>query len=192
MGKTFFSSDTHLNHRNIIKYCNRPFSSVEEMDSIIIENINKIVNVNDTLYHLGDFCFGDKKNYYEIAKSYRDRIKCKNLILIWGNHDNKIIEDLFSETYDLTMIYKHNQKIVLCHYAMAIWNCSHHGSWHLYGHSHSGSESMLNEKFPKRKSIDVGVDNAFKLLGEFRPFSFNEIRDIMDQKDNTEIRQCSF
>src|SRR4051812_37591455 len=81
--------DTHFNHFNIIKYCKRPFASTEEMDDVIINNINRLVKPNDTLWHLGDFCFGprDPYKFYKTAEGYRNRINCKNMILIWGNHD---------------------------------------------------------------------------------------------------------
>jgi len=58
MAETFFTSDTHFNHYNIIKYCNRPFGSVEEMTTVLTENWNKVVSPNDVVWHLGDFAFG--------------------------------------------------------------------------------------------------------------------------------------
>ena len=57
MVNTFFTSDTHFGHANIIKYCNRPFSSLEEMNSTIIRNWNEMVKPEDTVFFLGDFCF---------------------------------------------------------------------------------------------------------------------------------------
>ena len=56
----FFTSDTHFNHSNVIQYCNRPFSSLDEMNAKLIENWNERVNENDIVYHLGDFAMGKK------------------------------------------------------------------------------------------------------------------------------------
>lgn len=46
----FFTSDLHLGHENCIRLCNRPFSSIEEMDETLIENWNYKVTGKDTVY----------------------------------------------------------------------------------------------------------------------------------------------
>ena len=53
----YFTSDTHFQHGNIIKFCNRPYSNVEEMNNAIIENWNSVVGPNDIVFHLGDFAW---------------------------------------------------------------------------------------------------------------------------------------
>ena len=80
--KIFVISDPHFNHSNIIPYSNRPFSSVKEMDETIIANWNKTVGPNDTVFCLGDFCFGTKDNIPYYARQLNGR-----KILIKGNHD---------------------------------------------------------------------------------------------------------
>ena len=62
--KTFFVSDTHFNHTNIIKYCNRPFNNADEMDAALIKNWNTKVPKDGIVYHLGDFAWGSI-NYWE-------------------------------------------------------------------------------------------------------------------------------
>ena len=57
----YLSGDLHFNHSNIIKYCNRPFKNVEEMNRVIIDNWNALIKFDDTVYHLGDFAFGNRK-----------------------------------------------------------------------------------------------------------------------------------
>ena len=103
-----------------------------------------------------------------------------NIIYIFGNHDKyktrKIVENhssvLWSGHMNSGRIEK--QVIVACHYAMRVWDRSHHGSWQLYGHSHGGLP-------PIGKQLDIGIDNAYKLLGKYRPFSFEEVKEIMDK-----------
>lgn len=173
----WFTSDTHFGHTNIIEYCNRPFSSIYDMDESLLYEINKVVKPTDMLYHLGDFSFRNISHYL-------DRINCKNINLIYGNHDKSHRKELSNilPCFDLKRIKVCDQDVILCHYAMAIWEKSHHGSIHLYGHSHSNAEENLDKIMPERLSMDVGVDNAFKLLGTYRPFSFEEIQKILNSK----------
>ncbi|MBD9544310.1 metallophosphoesterase [Ensifer sp. ENS04] len=79
---TFFTSDTHFGHRSIIEYCRKQFSSVEEMDEILIQNWNSVVKPNDRVYHLGDFAWTVKD-----AKRVRMRLN-GNIRLVAGNHDD--------------------------------------------------------------------------------------------------------
>lgn len=164
----WFTSDTHFGHANIIEYCNRPFSDVEEMDDVIIDGINGCVTINDTLYHLGDFSFG--KNNLEKVREYRGRIRCKNIHLILGNHDYSIrnnldIQKIFSSVSDLKQVKLNNQKYILCHYPLEIWNAKHHGSVHLYGHTHEDNIKKMKGR------LNVGVD-----LNNFYPHSLKDIK----------------
>lgn len=193
-GKTlFFCADTHFGHGNIIKYCNRPFATEEEklllektkaengdiraiklstetiqkMDQSIIDNINKVVLPDNHLFILGDFCFNHKK-----IPEYRQRINCQNLYLILGNHDH---DDLsiyhpYFQTYHQLDLMVGNQAITLSHYAMLRWRNSHHGAWHLFGHSHGQLNEWLAQHLPEYKMLDVGLDTH-----NFTPWSFNEI-----------------
>lgn len=203
----WFTADSHWSHSNIIKYCKRRFAlSDDELDFLdngenfrvssestrihddyLIDQINKYVGKEDVLWHLGDFCFAPKHCYYEVCRDFRNRIKCNHVNFIFGNHDQRNIYNLFESSHDLYHLYIGNQLLVLCHYALAVWNKSHHGSYMLYGHSHSTAEDWLNQMMPGRRSFDVGVDNAYKLLGEYRPFSYDEIVDIMSTKKGHSI-----
>lgn len=201
--RTFFTSDTHFNHGNIIKYCHRPFMTKEEeqllaehanfrvseetvrrMDAELISQINETVGKDDILWHLGDFCFARGKRYYDICRSYRDQIRCKTVNLVWGNHDHKpkLATCGFDEAHDLVQIRVNHQKIVLCHYPMLSWEGSGKGAFQLYGHCHTNLEPWADDHMPGRKSLDVGVDNALNLLGAMRPFSFEEVRDLLSDR----------
>ncbi len=169
---TWFTADTHFGHAAILRHQidTRPFDNLEQMENKIIDNINELVMPQDTLYHLGDFCW---KN--SMLGHYRNRIKCKRIILIRGNHEAKGMDKLrstFSEVYDLRKVKVEEQEIVLCHYAMRVWNKSHHGVWHLYGHSHGSLPDEDNSK-----SFDVGVD-----CWDLKPISMSQVRDEMSTR----------
>lgn len=136
--KNYFIADLHLGHYNAMtRFDNRPFKTLDEMDTEIINNINEVVGKNDNLYLLGDLSWYDGQKTYELLS----KIKCKNLHLIVGNHDGKWMRDqrcanLFSSINDLLRIRDNGRVVILCHYPMAVWDQSHNGSYHLYGHVH--------------------------------------------------------
>jgi calcineurin-like phosphoesterase family protein len=166
----WFTADFHLDHSNILRYCSRPFPDVEEMNTAIIDRVNRCVKKNDILYFLGDFCMGSRA----AAREFRRRIDCKTIFAVPGNHDKqmrKLIEE-FRWLENVAEISVNNQRIVLCHYAMRVWNHSSHGAWHLYGHSH-GRLASQDESL----SMDVGVDTH-----DFLPWHFDEVRDRMQAK----------
>ena len=123
------------------------------MNDTLINNLNELVKENDILYNLGDFAFGPLKEIGPI----RQRINCKTIHLICGNHDRKSAKKAwFKELFTTIKTYdeiKHNgHKIVLCHYALRVWNQSHYGSFMFFGHSHG------NLPDNGTRSLDVGVD----------------------------------
>lgn len=81
--RTWFTSDLHLGHQRIIELCNRPYSSVEEMDEALIENINAVVSSRDRLVILGDICMGK----LEFSLPKLGWIRAAELVLLPGNHD---------------------------------------------------------------------------------------------------------
>jgi len=156
--------------------------AVEIMDNTMIDAINANVGVDDTLWHMGDFAMPGKHDLARKCRAYRDRINCQHVNIVWGNHDRRLeIRALFEDAYDLVKVAVEGQKakIVLCHYALAVWDESHRGAWHLYGHSHGMVEDWMNANLSDRKSLDVGVDNAAKVLGEFRPFGLDDLRPLL-------------
>ncbi len=169
----YFSSDLHGHHSNIIKHCNRPFDSIEDMNDAMIQNINRVVKPNDTMYVIGDFVWWGGSD--EQIANFCRKINCKNLHLVIGNHDEPILDKLKPHfvSGDYLKEIRHAQRtIVMCHYAMRTWNQSHRGSFHLYGHSHG----QLPDD-PHSYSFDVGVD-----CHNFKPLSIEEVFEIMEKK----------
>lgn len=91
---TYFTSDTHFNHTNILTYCARPWSTVEEMNEGLIQNWNEVVGPEDTVYHLGDFAMGNRKLIPEILSRLNGRI-----VLVRGNHDFSKSLEYFPEVH---------------------------------------------------------------------------------------------
>jgi calcineurin-like phosphoesterase family protein len=146
----FFTSDTHFGHKNIIKFSNRPFYSIEEMDEVLIQNWNNVVGKNDTIYHLGDFCFGNSKKYLKRLNG--------NIIRIKGSHDRDMKSPYMKiiQPKGLLDQYGNQRSIVLCHYSMRTWHLSHYASWHLWGHSFDKKTEVLSNNGWKN------VDNIYK------------------------------
>lgn len=171
-----FTGDTHFGCARLNEYT-RGFSAVEEHDETILDGINSVVNKNDILIIAGDFC-------HEKPGRYRPRIRCKHIVMVLGNHDReaKIKRVFGGNVYHQYMIKTTNrpkQNIWVCHYPPAFWPRSHYGSIAVYGHIHDNIEleNMMNIGMPNRRSMDIGVDAAKRVLGDWRPFSEQEILD---------------
>lgn len=185
MNNIWFSSDWHLGHKNIAgpKCSNwdsgyRDFENVQKMNEEILLNINNYVEENDIIYYLGDFSFGGHIN----TPKYRDKIICRNIYFINGNHDKAInlYKDCFKSIQDVAHISINNQEFFLSHYSHRVWYGSHKGVIHLYGHSH---DSLDKDGDYWGKSMDVGIDSAKRILGEYRPFKLEEVVEIMNKRD---------
>ena len=155
----WFTADEHYGHFNIIRYCNRPFSSVEEMDNCIIQNHNAMVSTSDTVIHVGDFTLERK----ERAALYIKQLK-GNHTFLQGSHDYWLKNSIQMWERTIEGIY-----VVAFHYAMRRWPKSHYGSIQVYGHSHGKLP-------PEGLQYDVGVDN-----NSFCPVSFETLKNIMKE-----------
>lgn len=173
----FFTSDLHLGHANIIRFCNRPFSSVEEMDKTIIENWNKTVGKNDTVYVLGDFSMTKD---LQIIDGYINMLNGK-ICFLKGNHDYWMKKYDFlknGRVFNLGDYHEEalNQKrIIMCHYPMAEWNHFFRGSYHLHGHQHNNKEYNTENVKCGLRRYDVGVD-----ANDFKPVPINKIIELFE------------
>lgn len=154
----WFTSDTHYGHANVIKYCNRPFADVNEMNEALIENYNSLVKPNDLVYHLGDLCFSREPD--KIINRLNG-----NIHLVIGNHDNKrfLRNCKLAWIKDVYMLRDAGDKFWLSHYAHLRWPKSHHGTYHLFGHSHGNLTGY-------GRSMDVGVD-----CHQYKPIHIDDV-----------------
>lgn len=191
--KRYFTSDFHFDHANVIKYCNRPFVDVDEMNRVMLNAWNSVVTDADEVYFLGDFCFNGNKALWWLSQ-----LKGK-IIFISGNHDQTFAKDgktkhiKWIESYKtagvaevhqkLTLKLKNNVEVLLCHFPYLDNNASgdiryleyrpkNQGQWLLHGHSHC-------HYVKHHKMIDVGIDHNFKLYSE------DDIIDLMSSKETT-------
>jgi len=177
--KIWFTADHHFGHANIIRYCNRPFASADEMDATLIRLWNESVGVDDVVYHLGDFTLQGLPKFQAIIWQLNGKLR-----IMPGSHDRRWLEHYKPDDpamhtahgYPVELLPplvsleipdlrddRYPQVIVLCHYAMRVWDRSHYGSWHLYGHSHGNLPGL-------GLSLDVGVD-----CHGYRPISLEEV-----------------
>lgn len=142
------------------------------MNESLIKNWNSVVGQDDLVYHLGDFAFG--REDYHFTNIFR-RLNGQ-IVFIEGNHDKLARRHrhkfyAYHNSYYETKIK--GDHVTLCHYALKVWNGSHHGSYHVYGHSHG---TLPDD--PNSKSLDVGVD-----CFNFYPVEWQQIKGILDKKN---------
>jgi calcineurin-like phosphoesterase family protein len=162
----WFTADQHFGHKNIIKYCKRPFKTIKEMNDVLMSNWNKLIKPGDTVYQVGDLAFC--KNQYELEYIADQLNGKKNIIL--GNHDTKkwmLNSNKFESVSSNKLVKFDDIQIFLSHFAHRVWPKSHYGILHLFGHSHGGLE-------PWGLSFDIGVD-----VWDFKPLNLDEIIERM-------------
>jgi calcineurin-like phosphoesterase family protein len=175
----WITSDTHYSHKNICRGVTawrtkegeipvsqtRDFATIEKMNSTIVNNINDVVGQDDMLIHLGDWSFGG----FEQVREFWDRIVCKNIHLVLGNHDHHIennrggSQGLFKSVSHYNTLEIGQFKFRLMHYPISSWDGLGKGVMHLHGHCHLPN----NLKLSKGQRMDVGMDGHT----EFRPYN---------------------
>lgn len=189
--RLWFTSDTHFNHANICSATTtwnkesgnnfRIFNSLDTMNDRLVAGINASVGQDDILFHLGDWSFGG----FESIRQFRDRLVCKNIHLILGNHDQHIarnkddVQEIFSSVHNmLDLIVKWNvgtptqdeAKFMLMHFPIASWDNLARGVIHLHGHVHLPKHRRIGPG----KMMDVGVDG-----NGLEPIDMKEVLTIM-------------
>lgn len=185
--KVFFTSDLHVGHRNVIRFCHRPFTDIKEMSEKLIENWNSIVGENDIVFDLGDMFwfdgrhdvkrFVDKLNGFIFKVPGNHDTDCKTLFSLCNTDKVEVLDDV--NTVWITGLDpefpKKTVEVVVCHYPLATFPHWEHAI-QLFGHIHSGplSENMVDipgrDLLLNKNQYDVGVDN-----NNFTPIEFREI-----------------
>lgn len=182
--RIFFTSDTHFGHSAIIKYCRRPFESIEEHDAVLMRRWNDKVRPDDLVFHLGDIGFGNPERLNAILRHLNGKI-----VWVIGNHDWRLIKKLDSERFETITqqvnMNINNQHIYLNHFPMLAFSGAYRGleaTWQLFGHVHTSpyTDEGLDQQRMKHlftTQYDVGVDN-----NDFTPVSFEEVKQIIENQ----------
>lgn len=168
--EVYLTSDLHFGHKNIIKYENRNYDSVEEMDIDYIKKWNETVKPEDFIYILGDFSWHKSDKTTEILKQLNGK-----KVLIVGNHDEIYLKDknfdtnLFEEICYYKELKINKTKIILFHYPIIDWNGKHNGSIHFYGHVHSiiNKDTEYMKKENNCYNVSMDYNNKFLKLEDF-------------------------
>ena len=154
--RVWFIGDTHFYHNNVIRYCNRPFQNVEEMNNYLITNWNKTINKEDRVFMMGDFALCGKDNIIEIGNKLQGR-----KILLLGNHDSasRTTYQLagFENVYYVPILF---ENFILSHYP--IDDCKYNN---IHAHSHN---KRVNDKTHFCTSVE---------MINYKPINFNVIKD---------------
>lgn len=187
--RIFFTSDTHFGHKNIIKFCDRPWNTTEEMDEGLIENWNSVVDKNDIVFHLGDFAFSSNGKWKGLIERLNGKIH-----LILGNHDGSRypgdnIMSNFESVQQQAVLKIDNRKIYLNHFPILCYDGTYKSKdslvWQLFGHVHTQKDKIIGKDFDRLQHImptqyDVGVD-----FNDYKPISFEEVSEKINyQVDN--------
>lgn len=172
----YFTSDLHFNHENILKFCNRPFNNVEEMNEFLIAAYNETIDDDSIVWILGDLGFNRLHRHIQQLKGH------KHLIL--GNHDGKLSArtlSLFESVDYFQRLDINGQEVILQHYPLLTYAGLYREQsvWQLFGHIHSKiiDEELKCGKDTERAKLllpyqaDVGIDR-----NDMYPYSWSEIK----------------
>ena len=175
---TWFTSDLHLGHANIIKYCNRPFKAVEHMNKVLIKKWNERVKPEDTVFHVGDFCFkntsGGKRGEGQLtpAVEWEQQLNGK-IIFISGNHDGN--NSCKTPIRNITILMG-GKRIQLIHNPEHIIAANYDLYFTGHVHQHWVTNSF-KVQFGIAECVNVGTD-----VHNFYPVTFNELIGIYNRE----------
>ncbi|MBS5216474.1 MAG: metallophosphoesterase family protein [Clostridiales bacterium] len=166
----YYISDMHFGHRNVLKYDKRPFSSVEEMDEILISNWNRKVKDHDDIWILGDFCYHSEKD----PAFYLKQLKGKKHLIV-GNHDRVTLSSdsairYFKSIERMQHIKDGKENIIMCHFPIADWNAKKRGCYHIYGHIHNARDDIYEFMRKQERALNAGC-----MINNYEPATLEEL-----------------
>jgi calcineurin-like phosphoesterase family protein len=166
-------STSYYGHANIIKYCNRPFSSIEEMDEEIIKRHNEVAPSDGTVIHAGDFTLAN----VEIANQYIKRLNGHHIFLR-GSHDKWLKAN--TKVHEIWCNKIEDLYVVVCHYAMRVWPRSHYNSCQLFGHCLDFETEILTLTGWKNRNNILQSDIVATINCQTKYLEYNPILEIID------------
>jgi calcineurin-like phosphoesterase family protein len=157
----FYLADTHFYDKKCLGYDGRPFVDVDSMNQTLIQNWNKRVGREDTVYLVGDFSFGMGADLVSVSQRLAG-----HKILIRGNHDNDSnLPYAFEKIYDYLELMTPDGMVILSHYPIASFkDMQKPGTVHIYGHVHNSYEAKLcadlYQKLNKLKKYPIEAYNV--------------------------------
>ena len=167
----FYIADTHFGHANIIRLNNRPFSNVDEMNRVMIENWNSRAHKDDIVYIDGDFAFKSSNHAVDILDKLNGR-----KVLIKGNHDGRNLKDPafrkhFEEICDRKTINDNGRMVVIDHFPLIEWDGFFRGTYLVYGHIHNNTSNFAYKCMKELdNALNAGVD-----INNFMPVTLDEM-----------------
>lgn len=157
----YYISDLHIEHSNIMNFDNRPFKDVQEMNQTIVDNWNKTVKINDTVYILGDFIWAKENEWIYWVKQLTG-----NKVLVRGNHDprqfSSATKKLFQDITNLKEIKDNGRHVIMCHYPIPFYRASFAPNCYmLYGHVHQTKEYDYLKAMRKQLLNNINDNNSF-------------------------------
>lgn len=168
MNKKFYISDWHYGHKNVLKFDNRPFYSVDEMNQELITRWNNVVDKSDMVYVLGDMFWCNAEEAIPVLEQLNG-----NKFLVKGNHDrchDTKFKKHFNKIDEYMEVEDNGHNIVLCHYPIPCFKNHYYGQYHFYGHVHNTKESKLVEKFQKELIKELNCPCNMYNVGAMMPY----------------------
>ena len=168
----YYISDLHIGHKNAIRFDERPFADIDDMEREIVRRWNEKVGADDDVYILGDVFYRYKGSRADFLKRLGGRLH-----LIVGNHDFEILKNeaalgCFESVDKLRQIVDDGRRVVMCHYPIISWNMKHFGAYHVYGHVHANINEGTIFMMKQERAFNAGC-----MINNYEPCTLLELEE---------------